>query len=345
MYLCLVLRISTHIERLLLTNDCVIIPEFGGFVLHSGPAIYESGQHRFSPPHKEIVFNPALIHQDGLLPESYIQMYDMTFKQAQIALKNDIAALYNVINEEGAVHFEKIGSLKKGDDGQLFFEPDRNSSLLGLKPYGLYPFHLPPVTQYVRKEKPDNIEKQIKPKPRRVVSMPVSRALIRAVGVSVAAACLILFVSMPLQEVDRRSFTASMIPCEIASYNIYMSDIQADTISMPTVEVEITKETAIANKTTQLVVAETQPATVITEPMQNQKIYYAIIGSFVTEKQANQYMQDIKMPELTNKGIVINDGRVRVFADKFDNRKEAESYIQHLRANAKLKDTWLYVGQ
>jgi len=51
------------------------------------------------------------------------------------------------------------------------------------------------------------------------------------------------------------------------------------------------------------------------------------------------------MPELTNMGIVTNDGRFRVYAAKFDNRKEAQNYILRLRANEKLKDTWLFVGQ
>jgi len=342
LYLCLVLRISTHIERLLSTNDCVIIPEFGGFVLHSSSAVYEPGDHRFCPPHKEIVFNPTLIHQDGLLPESYIQMYGMTFNQAQIALKYDVEALYNQIDQEREIHLEKIGVLKIDDDGKLFFEPDIHSSFLGLKPYGLYPFHLPPVTQYARKEKQKITVTQDKIKSPNVVYMPVNRALIRAIGVSVAAACLILFVSIPLKEVDPLSYSAGIIPCEITSNNLHIPDIQVDAENVLETEVEAMEEAVVANETTLPVVAETAQPTVKTEAP-NQRIYYAIIGSFVTENQANRYMQEIKIPELTNMGIVSNDGRVRVYAGKFDNRKEAESYIYRLRANEKLKDTWLYI--
>jgi hypothetical protein len=77
----------------------------------------------------------------------------------------------------------------------------------------------------------------------------------------------------------------------------------------------------------------------------SQKTYYAILGSFISEKQANQFIQQINMPELTNMGIVINEERVRVYAEKFDNREDAQNYILRLRANEKLKDTWLFVGQ
>ena len=343
MYLCFVLRIFTHIERLLLAHDCVIIPEFGGFVLHSNYAIYNSDNHKFSPPYKEIVFNPALTHQDGLLTESYIQMYDMTFSQAQSALKKDVAAFKNQMDKEGEIYLDKIGSLKKDDTGKLFFEPDIHSSFLGLKPFGLYPFHLPPVAQYTRKEKQEVAETKDKPKSERVVYMPVNRALIRAIGVSVAAACLILFVSIPLKEVDRASYSASIFSCEPASKNVYIPDIQDDTVQSSELKVAVTPETVVSNRIAQPVVTETQPETVQTEVVQNQKIYYAIIGSFVTENQANRFIQEIKIPELTTMGIVINDGRVRVYAGKFDNRKEAESYIQRLRTNEKLKDTWLYI--
>ena len=337
------LRISTHIERLLLTNDCVIIPKFGGFVLHSSPAVYESEKHRFCPPYKEIVFNPALIHQDGLLPESYIQMYGFTFNKAQIELKKDIKALNNLIDKAGEIHFENIGFVKKGDDGKLLFEPDRDSSFLGLKPYGLFPFHLPPVAKDARKETPEVIQMtQSKPKSGRVIYMPVNRALLRAIGVSVAAAVLILFVSIPIKKVDNTSNTAGFIPSGMVTKNKCLPILPTDTAQVSALEVDITKETPDSKEIIRPVVAETKPA--IKTEEQNQKKYYAIIGSFVTEKQANQFIQDIKMPELTTMGIVINDGRVRVYAGKFDEKKDAESYIKLLRAKEKLKDTWLFIG-
>ena len=61
-YLCVVLRIITHIERVLLVNDCVIVPDFGGFVLRRCPALFVAEENAFSPAHNEIVFNPALNH-------------------------------------------------------------------------------------------------------------------------------------------------------------------------------------------------------------------------------------------------------------------------------------------
>ena len=76
------LRIVTHIERLLLVHDCVIVPKFGGFVLQAVPAVQHMEEHTFRPLRKEIGFNMTLQHNDGLLPESYMQMYAVSYRQA-----------------------------------------------------------------------------------------------------------------------------------------------------------------------------------------------------------------------------------------------------------------------
>ena len=34
------IELAQHIEALLLENDCVIVPNFGGFVAHYAPATY-----------------------------------------------------------------------------------------------------------------------------------------------------------------------------------------------------------------------------------------------------------------------------------------------------------------
>ena len=338
-------RLFTHIERLLMTNDCVIIPEFGGFVLHPCPAVYQPEEHRFCPPRESIVFNPTLKHYDRLIPESYIQMYGMSFEDAHLTMRKDIEELFHVLAKEGSVGFEKIGVLRKDSDGKLFFEVKRNSSFVGLKPYGLYPFHLPPApydTQKVKAETTQTVKLEAKHK--RVAYLPVNRVLLRVTGVSAAAVALFLFVSMPVNDMGSSSHSASMIPSTIISGSVYASDTQNDTIQEPGLEADVIEHTAVseAPPPPPPVVKESLP-TVKTVEAAQQKNYYAIIGSFTSETQANRYIQQINMPELSNIGIVINEERVRVYADKFDKRDDAQNYILRLRANEKLKDTWLFI--
>ena len=61
------IELAQHIEALLLENDCVIIPGFGGFVAHLTPAVSVEEGNVFIPPIRTIGFNPQLRLNDGLL--------------------------------------------------------------------------------------------------------------------------------------------------------------------------------------------------------------------------------------------------------------------------------------
>ena len=50
--------ISKYISELLFLHDCVIIPEFGGFVGNNKSAVLNEITRTISPPSKEILFNP-----------------------------------------------------------------------------------------------------------------------------------------------------------------------------------------------------------------------------------------------------------------------------------------------
>ena len=44
------IELARHIEILLLENDCVIIPDFGGFIAHYQPARYIKEEKSLSSP-------------------------------------------------------------------------------------------------------------------------------------------------------------------------------------------------------------------------------------------------------------------------------------------------------
>ena len=117
------LRIITHIERLLLVHDCVIVPGFGGFVLQAVSAVYDEKEHLFNPQRKEIVFNVTLQHNDGLLSESYMQMYDVNYRKAQLMLEEDVADMKVVLQEDKKLSLGVLGSFSLGMEGQVIFHP------------------------------------------------------------------------------------------------------------------------------------------------------------------------------------------------------------------------------
>lgn len=332
------MEIAIHIERLLLVNDCVIIPDFGGFVLQNCPAVYERDAHLFRPSCKEIIFNPTLRHDDGLIAGSYMQAYGMIFNRARVALKKDIEKLKAALDEQPEVSLEAIGSFRKEAGGAIVFQPAADCSRFSLASYGLAPFHLPPVP--AAKPVEARIEHQPKPfhKSGHVFYLPINRTLVYIAGVSVAAVALSLMIATPVRDVNPASYTASFAPSEIVRKMMPPGD------TLPAVG----KENAVAQEEN---VAETivKPVAVIPVEQANGmnpvKTYYVIIGSFNTESQAQTFIKELGASSCRNIGIIRRDKHVRVFADKYDNRKDAEDCISLLREDARFKNAWLFAGR
>ena len=64
------IELARHIEILLLENDCVIVPELGGFIAHYQPAHYEENEGVYVPPIRTVGFNSQLTMNDGLLVQA-----------------------------------------------------------------------------------------------------------------------------------------------------------------------------------------------------------------------------------------------------------------------------------
>lgn len=60
------IELDRHIEILLLSNDCVIVPDFGGFMAHHVDARYDEADGTFLPPLRTLGFNPQLKMNDSL---------------------------------------------------------------------------------------------------------------------------------------------------------------------------------------------------------------------------------------------------------------------------------------
>jgi cell division septation protein DedD len=344
MYLCCVLRISTHIEQLLLVNDCVIIPDFGGFILQNCPAVYVAPEYTFYPPRKEIRFNPALNHNDGLLSESYMQTYGMTFREAQYALKKEVDDLKAELEKKGRISLGSIGSFRKGEEGGYLFLPGANTSLFSVNSYGLDTFHLSPVQTAVSTNtaKPDR-------ETGRVVHLPLRRVAFRIAGMVAAAIALFLLISPPVKDVSQTAYTAGFNLSEIVSKQTTPTEQSVSITQTPDTIVQapdtVTTKTipALPDTTvTQSVAAASQQQPAVSgQP----KTYYVIIGSFRTEKQAEKYIADINTSEYKEIGTVKQNENIRVYVAGYDNRKEAEACLLLLRANEKFKDAWLYISQ
>ena len=162
------IELAKHIEFLLLENDCVILPGFGGFVAHYTEATYEAKNQLFMPPMRTIGFNPLLRLNDGLLTQSVMEVYGTNYGDALKMVTRWVNQLKKQLYEEGSVELSNVGQLRMSIRGTMDFVPF-NSRLTTSWLYGLGSFELPELNKQsltegsVRRPKPVVVAPSLKP--------------------------------------------------------------------------------------------------------------------------------------------------------------------------------------
>lgn len=220
-------RIIEHIERLLLWHDCVIIPDFGGFVLQTLPSAYLGDENAFAPTRKEIVFNPTLTHNDGLLAESYMRRYSSDFTKAQMSVRKDVAEMKEHLNDDSELQLGSIGVFFKKDE-RLIFMPAKNSDdLFSITSFGLPVFHYLPLSahhaiagyadnaQETAVKQEFTSEKVSKQDKNVIYRIPITRTFLHTIVAVAAAVLLFILLTTPVGDVNNSSYSAGFVPHEI----------------------------------------------------------------------------------------------------------------------------------
>lgn len=421
-------------------HDCLIIPKLGGFVLQNLPARYRADEHAFSPPRKEVVFNTTLQHDDGLLSESYMQMYGADYRKARLMWEEDVEELKSILRQEKKLSLGRVGSFETGEEGQLIFHPG-DVHIFSIESYGLPVFELPSLALLASEVKErEEVEEWVgKKNSDSRFNRSYGWNFFRAAAATAAAVALFLVISTPVKEVNQAAYTASFVPTEMVAYKTPATDVSpvlpeaatgaaagrnanrsvSDVASTPMApaanhggeekkenyrasdtEISIPAKTNATSSGTNKTHSETSetlsytasppvskqapgPGTTVrtgkaarsgqvekdlgrtstTQPAvkatpsavktsrpataapAREKTYHIVIASFPSESQANEYMARIDRSECKHVSKVVRDGRYRIYADKFDNRQEAENYMATLRKNPKYKDAWLFISR
>ena len=178
--------IPGKIKDLLYLHDCVIIPEFGGFVANYKSAQVDYDRNVFSPPSKEIGFNNQLVHNDGLLISAVSMSTGLAYPDARNNVREFVKDVQKKLSKGKKVVFDDLGTFYLGKDSLLQFEPDRSTNFLTAS-FGLSSFEYHELEEYDIREKiqPKLQNQQIRSNSRR--SRILTRSLI-AVPILVALA-------------------------------------------------------------------------------------------------------------------------------------------------------------
>lgn len=116
------MTIANYIKELLYRYDCVIVPNFGGFVTNRIGAQIDQTKQVFYPPTKKVGFNAHLTYNDGLLANYMASSENISFDQANSKIV-EIVASWNSTVKTDELTIENLGSFILNEESQLIFNP------------------------------------------------------------------------------------------------------------------------------------------------------------------------------------------------------------------------------
>ena len=123
------MNLSSYINDLLYRYDCVIVPDFGGFVTNRINASLQKETNTFYPPTKQITFNTHLTHNDGLLANYIATCENISYDKASTAISLSVIKWKNEL-QKSSITIDNIGSLSLNDSKQFVFAPNTKSNFL-----------------------------------------------------------------------------------------------------------------------------------------------------------------------------------------------------------------------
>lgn len=128
------------IGNLLLRQNCVIIPGFGGFVAKQTSAKIDYKKGIITPPGKSLLFNRQLINNDGLLISEISRQNALPYDDAAVNVQQMVARWSSDLSAGNRVSIDRVGFLFYDQERNICFEQDKEFNLL-LASFGLQSVH------------------------------------------------------------------------------------------------------------------------------------------------------------------------------------------------------------
>ena len=303
--------VSYYISELLFLHDCVIIPDFGGFVANRKSAQLSKTTGTLTPPSKKILFNPNLKTNDGLLISHIANNEGVNQEIAKKYVKLFLNESNTKLNNFKVLRIEKIGLFTVGKEGNIFFLQDSIKNY-SLDSFGMKPTHSKLIKRNTQARK--EVEATVQ-KIRTTSRNP--KAVLRAAAVIIPLVAL-SYLSISQQE------RINNVYIQMATFNPFPANEKTDgvTVSLPEKKLETesinTPKTEFIEKILINDIAEEKAIPIII----SQKTYYIIGGAFAEKKNANKMLK--KLNNRNYNAEIIKEGLLsRVSYDSFNNRVDA----------------------
>ena len=361
----LVIELERHIEILLLNNDCVIVPDLGGFMSHYSEAHYDDRDQMYLPPMRTLGFNPALKMNDSLLAQSYIEAYDISYPEAILRIEDEVSELRQHIENEGSYELNDLGILKMNEYGNYEFEPCE-AGILTPTLYGLSTVEMEPLVnmtssfveattrpikvesilendakETVHEEKAQEVEMSssyFKDDNDDKVHIPVS--VLRNLMAAAIAIFGFFLISTPLNNGSSKEMSMLNFDTETLTRILPKATIQgnAEVKGMKASEVHNDAVVKYDNETTDKIDKD-----IVSVQRERTVPYYTIVlASQVSKKNASLYVEKLHKAGFNEAKIFTSHSSTRVIFNRYKTEAEAYNALREMREYTEFHEAWVY---
>ena len=339
-------KVDKHISELLYEHDCVIVPDFGGFVANYASAKIHPTQHTFTPPSKNIVFNKNLKNNDGLLANHIVKQENTSYPDALDYINQFVDTTNSQLKKGSKVKIDEVGTLFLDVERNIQFEPETTNYLLDA--FGLTQFQSPAV-------KRDNIGKRIEKEFKDRGAIPAEKKKInikRYVALAIVAPLLFGMIWIPLKTdllkninysdlnpfSSKETAVVKNVPKNTTTTLPLSSTGKNDTIITKPI-VENTSEPVTASLIESVKADTTDVAT--PRPINSDYKFHLVAGCFQIEENAIKFVSTLQSQNI-NASIIgkNNRGLYVVSCGDYASRNEAKNELENLRKQQ--PEAWLY---
>lgn len=326
-------NIDAYISELLYLHDCVIIPDFGGFVGNKKCSVLNKKSRTIHPPSKQILFNKNLITNDGLLVSYIANSEKISNNQSTAIIDNFVQKIKIQLKENGTFRIEKVGLLSMGSDNNILFLQDSFTN------YNLDSFGM----SSKKVSKVNHLEKQVTKIIHPISTKNGQRKIWRAAAVLIPIIGISLISITQEEKInDIYSQMADLNPFSVLNNKEIVIENLDNQVAIPISKNDLknirgSKESIIPPKN-----EKSKNTSELKKEKKKilKKRFFLIAGSFGVEENAKALVKNLRS-ENYNAFIVgkNENGLIRVCYDKFASKEEATAVLMNLKSDN--KSAWI----
>jgi len=349
--------VQYYIKELLFEQDCVVIPEFGGFITHFDCAKISVNKKNITPPQKWLAFNSLLKNDDGLLSNFIAQEESISIAQASFKVKSFVEDMKRNLRIEHTYSIEGLGIFSLNEEDKIQFQSILPNNFFG-ESFGmenLFVKNLEPFQnelQILSKANifSDHTIQQVYAADDREPMADVlnyeldfsrKKSRFRRVLPFMLVLLCAVFLSTAIYLYDNQQ-------SNLSSLNPFQFQLMVESVISPIVKKDVSLKTPkVIRGGSEKIVTEIPPPpidsvkSVIIEP---ENRFFIITGSFGSKHNAQKLLNILKSSGFENASIIYptrNEKLIKVSAAGFTNESMADQESSRV-SEALNQSTWIY---